>query len=623
MTQTLLALGSQPGDGTGTPGRAGGGIINANFNELYQNAFYFGSDTGAVNACVMASCLPQPLNFTLQVGAIVHFSPAFANTGPATFAFLTSGAQPIVNPGGLALVGNELQPANITTLQFNGVAWQILYVNNATLLNQLITTFVTYPETPAETQVQLGLGRPIIINPAYPPLSIDRYGSNSVPGATPMDVAGQVAQDVALIAGGQVTYGLTAPYLFNNCINCTWPGQGGAPGVSWVNIGDVSDNLAHGIIAIHNQVAVFDCTGNDSIQFIDPCIKAPSPTNFPKCGILLSRNSNYVTGTTGASLLNRVIRGRFTGNFGTGGIYNYGSENSYIEAPYIDNTNPAGNTDCIVYTANNISNLQSVVAGLTPVRPQSCTVHDLIAPALLNSGASASSNCVRLDVADALHWEGGWADNAGTGAGRAIVYVDQTYATSSKVSLRDIELESTSPDVSNFVLFGAAGSVQQPVGWTVSGIYSVTSSNFMASVDANTHPSAFTINGVTELNAHGINFPGTVTGSMLTAQIPVTINLLTNSYLAGIPANWVLGGSLNNTLVSTVGGLSGTATFVAATTVAVTFASAATPPNTNYKVALGGNVAGFCWVTAKTLTGFTINCSVSNSNTTDWSVTMQ
>jgi len=62
--------------------------------------------------------------------------------------------------------------------------------------------------------------------------------------------------------------------------------------------------------------------------------------------------------------------------------------------------------------------------------------------------------------------------------------------------------------------------------------------------------------------------------------------------------------------------LRGTATFAAATSVAVSFATA--EPDASYLVALGGNAAGYCWVTAKGTGGFTINCSAANSNSTDW-----
>lgn len=67
---------------------------------------------------------------------------------------------------------------------------------------------------------------------------------------------------------------------------------------------------------------------------------------------------------------------------------------------------------------------------------------------------------------------------------------------------------------------------------------------------------------------------------------------------------------------------SGSITFQASTTAVVSFPQAAS--NTTYQVALSGNSAGFCWVspTDKTLNGFTIHCSVSNSNSTDWTAVL-
>lgn len=61
--------------------------------------------------------------------------------------------------------------------------------------------------------------------------------------------------------------------------------------------------------------------------------------------------------------------------------------------------------------------------------------------------------------------------------------------------------------------------------------------------------------------------------------------------------------------------LRGTATFSAATSVVV---SITTETDSSYFIALSGNLAGFCWVTAKGTTSFTINCSASNSNAVDW-----
>lgn len=62
----------------------------------------------------------------------------------------------------------------------------------------------------------------------------------------------------------------------------------------------------------------------------------------------------------------------------------------------------------------------------------------------------------------------------------------------------------------------------------------------------------------------------------------------------------------------------GTATFAAATTVAVTFAQALT--DANYNVTIDSPANRTHWVTSKTTTGFTINASASNSDTVGWTV---
>jgi hypothetical protein len=62
--------------------------------------------------------------------------------------------------------------------------------------------------------------------------------------------------------------------------------------------------------------------------------------------------------------------------------------------------------------------------------------------------------------------------------------------------------------------------------------------------------------------------------------------------------------------------LRGYATFAASTSVAVTFTNA--EPDANYYVSLSGVAQGYCWVTSKATTGFTINCSASNSSSVDW-----
>lgn len=62
--------------------------------------------------------------------------------------------------------------------------------------------------------------------------------------------------------------------------------------------------------------------------------------------------------------------------------------------------------------------------------------------------------------------------------------------------------------------------------------------------------------------------------------------------------------------------ITGTATFAAATTVAVSFTTA--EPSAAYHVNIDGGENKTFWVTSKTTTGFTINASASTSATVGW-----
>jgi hypothetical protein len=62
--------------------------------------------------------------------------------------------------------------------------------------------------------------------------------------------------------------------------------------------------------------------------------------------------------------------------------------------------------------------------------------------------------------------------------------------------------------------------------------------------------------------------------------------------------------------------LAGTATFAAATTVAVTLPIA--EPDANYLIFFDNPANQTLWVTSKTASGFTINSSASNSTTVGW-----
>ena len=68
-------------------------------------------------------------------------------------------------------------------------------------------------------------------------------------------------------------------------------------------------------------------------------------------------------------------------------------------------------------------------------------------------------------------------------------------------------------------------------------------------------------------------------------------------------------------------GMKGTVVFAATTSATVTFPSPM--PSGAYFVSLGGNASGFVWPVNKTVNGFIIDCSASNSTATDWSISYQ
>ncbi len=130
----------------------------------------------------------------------------------------------------------------------------------------------------------------VIVNGAvefYNPL---RYATNTVPGVTTMAAAFNTALAALLGTpaqpgpGGQMTVDMAGgPYNLDAPINCTWAGGGGAPAVTIRFLGNTHNpHPTAGCNITHNSIG-FDCTGNDTITFIDPTITTqviPNPTVF-------------------------------------------------------------------------------------------------------------------------------------------------------------------------------------------------------------------------------------------------------------------------------------------------------------------------------------------------------
>jgi hypothetical protein len=131
MTLQLVNVGTAAGDGTGDKGQVPFNKTNQNDTELYNAAFFVGTDSGAANAYVvtLASLKPNPLVFPSSLGTSLRFTPAHANTGAATL----NGAA-LLNGSGTALTGGELQTSAPVVVELTGAGWQILVPNSTALL---------------------------------------------------------------------------------------------------------------------------------------------------------------------------------------------------------------------------------------------------------------------------------------------------------------------------------------------------------------------------------------------------------------------------------------------------------------------------------------------------------
>jgi hypothetical protein len=379
------------------------------------------------------------------------------------------------------------------------------------------------------------------VNLTVAPMRPERYGTNTVPGTTDMTAAVQAAFTVAKQFGGVVEL-RGGPYFVTAPIDCTVTGGGTQYGI--VVRGNAGTGQPYAVIAQHNGVAIFDCTGNNSIMFEDLTIGTVVPTAnpFPKVGILFARNS------TNASLFNQLVRVKIIGYFSVACYYNYGSENDVTLGCYFGNFNPAAGVATRIYTASNIAGLSSPFTTIAAGN-QSCIVHDDIACSDLINAGTATSDCIRLEQVLDYNRHGGWAACRG---GRSIIYVDQTTGTSSNCSIDKLTTEVSTPLPTYGILFGAAGSARTPTGWSIhsSRILANAAGGFaIAAADANTTFDGFFITRISEQTSQGLSLPGTLQGYsfLFTGSMVLNIGVVKDSVVMGNSALWTIGSTTGNT----------------------------------------------------------------------------
>ena len=179
--------------------------------------------------------------------------------------------------------------------------------SSVALLTQSLIGKSLYPRTPAEVAVNA-----TIVNANYPPMYVDRYGTNTSPGVTSMVAAFNTAIAVAQNNGGTVRYGASGVYFVDGPIDCTTDTCGNQNGVTIrPDITNNDGSPAATIFARHTGNAVFDCTGNTCIEFENVGIQTDTSV-FPKTSILLAR---AVTSSGNNSQVNRLTRCRLFGSY--------------------------------------------------------------------------------------------------------------------------------------------------------------------------------------------------------------------------------------------------------------------------------------------------------------------
>jgi hypothetical protein len=311
-----------------------------------------------------------------------------------------------------------------------------------------------YPKT--ATEVSAGV---TIVNFNYPPLTVDRYGTNTTPGTTVMTTAWQAAINVAKKNGGVVTWG-PGPYLIDAALDLTNPV--GSQNCTFALIGQgrfkaptnsTGQTATPSIIVKHASPGnAFDTTGSQGIHFENMSI-ASDNTNYPNTCFLLARNSD------GNSRTDRIINCYVFGPFHQTILYNYGAEDDMHWGCQFYNTASDANTSVLDITGFNIRTVASAFTTIA-TGSQSCLDHKIFGGEYANlfTSGGATADVFRFEAARQIKIYAPWMNSAiksGSGAGRALIYLDGTNAATQGLYLHGIDGEAAPAPANYGILFSA------------------------------------------------------------------------------------------------------------------------------------------------------------------------
>jgi hypothetical protein len=417
-------------------------------------------------------------------------------------------------------IASNIVPAtnDLYTLGTAGFSWAQVYVEGVGIYDPTTGNVGYYGQTAGENAASV-----TPTNYAYPPMCVDRYFTNTgTNDAAPAFAAAfQVAQKSL---GGIITYGATGTYTTLSPINFTTPSaatqqypivlQGTGIGISGYKSPQII--LNHGGFSYSHG---FDLTGTQGMTFKDVSIGTGAIQ--PNTAIFQSRIS-----TAGSVGICRFINVGIVGFFTVACYYNYGAEDCEVHDAYWQNSYSSTAASVVCITANNIksqtSNYATVFSGST-----STTDHKFFGGQYyMLTANSTGSDVFYIEAIESLKVYGGWffcSAAPTTGGGRSHVYCDMSNGPSNFCAFYGLSADTSGTNVANY-FFLFSNSVQTPVGWVIDGVKSATDNFFLYGGGTSPTMNGFTIRGITEVNAHGISWPGSVTASFLdTRELAVVI----------------------------------------------------------------------------------------------------
>jgi len=366
---------------------------------------------------------------------------------------------------------------------------------------------------------------------SYPPLYVDRYGTNTTPGTTPMVAAFQSAIKVAKVGGGTIRYGATQPYLLDAPLDLTFPVGGTNLSFAIVGEGQVLANTNNpperpSLIAKHTG-HVFDTTGNLGIRFENMSITTDTVT-YPQTCFLRARNSD------GRSRSDRMTNVYVFGYFSQTVDYNYGSEDDMIVGCQFYNAAPVANTSVLDITGHNIRGLTSTFTTIS-TGLQSCIDHKIFGGEFANFAGTTTSDVVRLDDVRFIKFYGPWMDSStqsGSSSGRALVYIDGTNGAVNGLMLSGVLGEASINPARYGVLFSNHPRVYGPM--LVEGCFFPNASNTIGGGTGASLLGLSWINSTNSSQGGNINFAGTMQG----CQFDATSSTVVAGTLSGDNGTW-------------------------------------------------------------------------------------